>query len=1126
MAKTFRLYTGADITHWQDRGGDYNNETIKSIQGGDADKAKQFPTSIPSPFARMDLFRAALEAFESPTIKLDGDSNNHRIISECLDLLELLYNYDNISNRLEVIVWDRKVDLPKLEQSDSEGHKLLAKTLNLYFNQDKDSFAFEHFTRFYIFLLDGYVLGGTSPKSLVFTTANSKDFAKHTFDNDTLFSGVIKPLYARNREFIKYIFTLFEANTKLKQLMPEFYGYLKKNRQFIQANDLSFFHELTALNDSNLTDFDAISYDSLLIEVFGCPLRKIRKSNQLEDIQNESQFLIHTKKKFDGPVPMVLATNGSLGHLNYLNKNTNWDVNLQVEESTIQFDKRILPGKSFVYPYYHYADFLADEIYETPYKLNAKYFFDGNFSNQTDDNEVGYLLPLKPLFFELFDRDDLINKRFGGKPMMEIVKRKSRVDVCLRIPINKGQDYIELNRRYEDVEISLQSGKISMYNQYLRIYPFKKLPIQPNYYVSIIDENQNDQKANLMVEFDGQRATKTSRKSKFGQNGSFYNTYFSRIQNNFDTISIKQVDAKDANVFLPLWGAENASGGQFTFAIDFGTSNTHIEYTINNGFAKVLNYKKENQVFGDSFIELGPEQQILFDLEFLPEEIGVDTAINFPIRTVLFDYKNYQQNDYQAILDYNIGFSYEKKMLLKSNRSRAITNLKWINSITNREEQQAQVSCFLEQLIVMCKNKVLEMDGDIRNTKFIWSYPLSYGTHQIKKVEANFTELIEAHFGQNIQIDKVCESVAPFYAISKEGKLLGSSNTILSIDIGGGTVDSVIYQNQQVKNVTSMIFGANYIYANGYETALKTNTFHEIGERFISSFSKENQDKINSIKSTIEHAEQDEEAYRMSNLISYLFSIEHQKEFAGLSNISFSKFVANDENLRTVYLMYYSSLIYFNIKALQLQGVEKPDKIIFSGNGSKILHILDSSKSERKESLEEYTDYIIQWIYKENSAVTVYSSSHPKELTAQGAVLLPNEDESVLTALSARNINKIFTTYLGDSANTVIGCESDLKYDDITTTTLESVYVTYEDFIRMFLSSPLTKDLFGIERDLKKLLKDVLLHKKRAIEFLEAGTNLRKKQVSETDNVADPLFFYIIRGMLNDSLRVLIPNEN
>ncbi|MVZ60537.1 hypothetical protein [Sphingobacterium humi] len=1126
MAKTFRLYTGADITHWQDRGGDYNNETIKFIQGGDEDKAKNFPTSIPSPFARMDLFRAALASFESASMKLDGDSNNHRIISECLDLLELLYNYDNISSRLEIIVWDRNIHLPALQKSTSAGHKLLAKTLNLYFNQDKESFQFDEFKRFYIFLLDGYVLGGTSPKSIVFTTANSKEFAKHTFDNDTLFSGVIKPLYARNREFIKYIFTLFEAYPQLKHLMPEFYGYLKKNKEYLQATDLSFFHELSDLNESNLNDFEEISFDNLRIEVFGFPLRKIRKSTLIDDIQKDSEFLIHTDKPFTGPTPMVLANNGNLSHLNYLNSNTKWDVNQKVENIEIPLERRVLPGKSIVYPYYHYADFLAEEIYETPYKLNSKFFFDGNFSNQTDDNDVGYLLPLKSLFFELFTINDLINKRFAGKPMMEIVKRKSRVDVYLRIPINKGRDFIELTRRYEDVGVSSQSGKIVLYNQYLRMFPFKKSSIKPNYYINIIDESHSDINGNLTVEFDNKKASKASRKSKTGQNGSFYNTFFYRLQHNFDTISICQVDSKEANVLIPIWASEHAAGGNFTFAIDFGTSNTHVEYTVNNGFSKALNYKNESAIFGQTFIALDPEKQELFDQEFLPDEISAQSAVNFPIRSVLFDFKNYQPNNFQSILDYNIGFYYEKKLLLKSNSSRAISNLKWINATRNRDEQDAQVRSFLEQIIVMCKNKVLEEDGDIRKSKFIWSYPMSYGTHQIKKVETDISELIEIHFGTHIQIDKVCESVAPFYAISKEGKILGSSNTILSIDIGGGTVDSVTYQNQQVKNVTSMIFGANYIYANGYETALNTNTFYQIGEQFIASLSQENQHKVKSIKSGIEHVDQDEEAYKMSNLISYYFSIENHKEFAGMSNISFSKFLANDENLRAIYLFYYASLIYFNIKSLRLQGISKPDKIIFSGNGSKLLHILDSSKSNHKEILEEYTDFIIRWIYEEMSSVTVLTSSHPKELTAQGAVLLPHEDETVLASLSSKNINKIFTTYLGDADNSIIDYAKEMKYDDISLENLESVYHVYEDFVKMFFATPLIKDLFGIERDLKKILQDVLLHKKRALEFLEAGISRRRKQVAETDNIADPLFFYIIRGMLNDSLRVLIPNEN
>src|SRR5690606_7670841 len=139
------------------------------------------------------------------------------------------------------------------------------------------------------------------------------------------------------------------------------------------------------------------------------------------------------------------------------------------------------------------------------------------------------------------------------------------------------------------------------------------------------------------------------------------------------------------------------------------------------------------------------------------------------------------------------------------------------------------------QLISMCKTKALIEGASLSGTKFIWTYPLSYGSYQINQISNLIEDIVIKYFGDNIEINPICESIAPFYSVSAEGKLLCSSNNILALDIGGGTIDSVIYQNNEVKNVSSMIFGANYLYGNGYEKSIRTNVFYRLGEEFISS---------------------------------------------------------------------------------------------------------------------------------------------------------------------------------------------------------------------------------------------------------------------------------------------------
>ena len=1122
MAKKFRLFEGEDLTHWQVRAGDYNSNVIKSIQGGDIDKAKNFPTSIPSPFARLDLFRAAFAAFENPEMHLDGDSNNHRIIGECLDLLELLYNYDNVKDRLKVVVWDKSIDLPKLEQSTSAGHQLLAKTLRLFLNQDNSAFHFDQFNRFYIFYWDGFILGGTSPKSLVFTTANPKEFAEISVEEDVLFSGKSKPLYKRNKEFIRYIISLFVSNDILRKYMSEFYTYVRKNLEHIQRTDLSFFKELDELDTNSINDFGVISHDSIYLEVFHIPLRKIKKEDLVEKIANESEFLIYSTKPIQGLIPMVLMENSNLGHLNYLNNMTKWDINQKVNSTKLRLEDRELPGKAIKYPFFTVDDFLTSEIYEVPYQINDSQFFDGNYTNETKNGSVGYLLPLAPMFFELFSETDLWTKKIAGFPMIEIIKRNSFVQVVLRIPINKGKNHIELIKKYVSDDANEKQGIIKTCEKYVSIYPFVRTTDNPNYYIQIIDEDKNDSPDHLQlqVKYDLNLPKSTSLKSKFGKNGSFYNTVFQQINYNFNTILLKQADASEGNYLIPKWQDVSQTGNKFTFSLDFGTSNTHIEFSINGERPRPLNFSTENNGYGFSFDVnkvIGKEVGVILDFEFFPRAINRDFEVNFPIRTSIFDYGNFNPVDYKSVLDYNIAFFYEKTPLMRSNDSKARTNLKWQNDNVTDLEQKAWVASFLEQLIIMCKTRILLDGGNISLTNFVWTYPLSYGSHQINEISGQMENHIQKHFGRMVKIEPICESIAPFYSMTNDGKLLGSSSNILSLDIGGGTVDSVIYQNNEVKNISSMIFGANFLYGNGYIKSFNSNKFYELSEEFACTIPG-GFNKFFPIKDEIVRRE------KIEDIISFYYSLENQIELRGKENVSFSKFLSGKHEVRLIYLFYFSSILYFNLVSMKALNMDPPTKILFSGNGSKFLDQLDLNR--KKLGIKEYAISLIKKIFGiHNNEVDleIFTNDNPKELTAKGALSIIDNEQELIEKFSIRNINRTFSTYLGDTDLTFISTQNPILYSELNSKNIKSIITQYKSFVDFFLNQNEVdvKDLFAIKIDFKKKFESMLLNENKAKEFLEAGLSFRKKQISENERISDPLFFYIIRGMLGEIMQSL-----
>lgn len=1132
MAKVFRLFDDTPMTHWQSRSTDYSSVIIEKIISPDGDQSSILPTSIPSPFARLDLFNTAFRYFNDANNRLDGYTNNHKLVSDCLDLLELLYNKDSINGELIIKVWDKQRDLAKLTDSSYSRHQLLGRTLDLFLKQDDEAFNFDQLHRIYIFYFNHKIIGATSPKTMVFTSANDLGFAQVTLHDRKLFT---EPASLKNRDedFIFYLMAFFKENPSLSRYMPTFYDYVKRNVKEKMEQDKTFVAAINALDVQFLENKTTIDGNDYVVEVFNVPFRTKSVKNIQERIGRESQFLIHASKTVSGLPPMVLATNGNLGMLDYLYQGVKWDVNTKVPPPADEMlDVRILPGKDVKYPYLTVDDFLEQDIYETPYEINKDAFFDGNFTNESDQQGIGYLLPLKKTFFTYFSEEDLIKRSFSGKKIIEIIKKKSSVNVKLRIPIDGGRHVVELEKKYETTDINPQKGKIIPCAKYFQLFPIQKAIVNPNYYMQVVDGGVNDYSHSFQLAFDGRQADFRSMKAKRdSRNGSFYNTYYFRFKEDFNAISFKEEDSDNANYLIPLWRNERHTGGAYTFAIDFGTSNTHVEYSVNNSAPSPLNLPSDKNGFATSFNKLDTSISSLHeiqnhkDIEFIVENISSESNYNFPIRTVILDYNNFDPTNFQTILDYNIGFTYEKTSMPSLNNVKAITNLKWVNGIEDIEGE-ARMRSFLEQLIIMCKTKVLVERGDISKTRFTWTYPLSYGQYKINLMAGLMEELAEQHFGPGIECIKLSESIAPFYSIASTGKILGTSNTILSLDIGGGTIDSVVYQNRKVITISSVLFGANYLYSAGYTTDLRSNGFYRLGSKFFTGLSN-----VNSYHNLKEIGETIEQSGKIDDIIAYYFSLDKKKELQNVNNKSFNAFLAMHANERAVFLFYLASIIYNSVTAMKIAGISAPSYLTFSGTGSKFLSIIDKSSS--KESIVIYATAIINAVYElqdssEKMRVKVLVPDSPKELTSKGAINVLEEGEEVLAELSINSLDEKFRSYLGDKEQTIISNDNRLTYEDLGSQFNESVYQAYSEFVSLFFQLPGInyKNDFGIDYDLKRKFESILLDKKVAIEFLEAGLAQRTKQVSATDIVSDNLSFYIVRGMLGEMLNKLQEDEN
>lgn len=158
MSKIFRLYKEGASTYqdWNNSPAfPYNSASRDSIEDPDGASARHEITSIPSPFARIDLVKNAFKEVckidrRTRTANLDGDSIFHKTVSDTLDVAEIFFNIDKYNGKIEVIKWEPSVMLAELENSDIPGHKYLADALRKYMTSDAGTYNFGSMKNIYL----------------------------------------------------------------------------------------------------------------------------------------------------------------------------------------------------------------------------------------------------------------------------------------------------------------------------------------------------------------------------------------------------------------------------------------------------------------------------------------------------------------------------------------------------------------------------------------------------------------------------------------------------------------------------------------------------------------------------------------------------------------------------------------------------------------------------------------------------------------------------------------------------------------------------------------------------------------------------------------------------------------
>ena len=154
MSYILRLHKEGDNT-LKDWGvsSQYGRYVIDQIEDPDGESSTREITSIPSPFARIDLVKTAFAKvvqMAKKTKTLDGFTIHHKMVSDCFDVGQLFYEFDKHKDKFELIVWDKDIDLQALLDSTNPAHKQLGETYRIYLSQDSETYNFQLMDRMYM----------------------------------------------------------------------------------------------------------------------------------------------------------------------------------------------------------------------------------------------------------------------------------------------------------------------------------------------------------------------------------------------------------------------------------------------------------------------------------------------------------------------------------------------------------------------------------------------------------------------------------------------------------------------------------------------------------------------------------------------------------------------------------------------------------------------------------------------------------------------------------------------------------------------------------------------------------------------------------------------------------------
>jgi len=1168
----------------------YGVNEISNCPDPDGGNRTEMPTAIPSPFARFDLVKTAFKNItNSPSLKADSggkraSKHDEKLVSHTLDLAEIVFNYRTYAGKVEILKWnkggskggneiDEKSSLYALEKKQPD----FADALKLYMKLDAKAYNFDQLENIFLFKSgqqQDSIIGSTSPITLFCPSAARFDGLGlvRQKDKKPYFCDDYMPLYERSENFQEWFYSLL--------------GYLKLKCKGADLSDIREYARKSLDNLDHVKDEELIgkltkSYDpdteseskfestyvelhvggetNAPVDILGVNVRVVG-SEIVDGILNNSDFVIVPTKKVDGSKNLPLALQSRFARTGFKYGEGEWIpgtiVPSYVEGSWTK--KRDMPGiGGATGNYVTVSDFLEPYLVKTIYPISKNFLaFD-----KMDNSEYGYLYPLKEDFFNFFSIKSL--NAIGPKnPKISLAfQNDGSVKVTLDVPIKKTGQKVTFERIYKNSEelpdeSKIDGGVIVTKRFGITVFPFVKgnikeiYGVDPDYRVQFIDYDCSDlvfqaesQIVGLVDSVKDIKGTlkKNTRSDK--TRGTPASSRYYEIKEEFDFIRVKMVGNVVALV-IPQWKEAVYSGKKYTFAVDFGTTNTHIAYMVGSDPVKsfditgIGNDVQIASLFDETSVKTNDglenenalEIKDLIDKEFVPRVIGNSGGYVFPLRTALAYNEdiptNWPQIGLNPLFESNIPFCYEK---LQLTGYKIETNLKWNAA---GDPNKYRINAYFRQIMMLLQNKVLVTGGSLKETRLIWFYPSSMSENDIGGLEEKWKDnfkryfvdkrIIEEHRDKDAEerVKGRLESLAPYYA---QGEAAFSGANVLSVDIGGGTTDVAVFCNGKLKGTTSFRFAGNALFGDAYSLNGQGADKNGFVIRFKSMFDELLGNEFIVGRGVLDDVLAKKKA---EDINAFFFSVEGNigfwTELLGMVAVdkepySYSVMIRNmGHDLMFLVLYFYVALIYHVGQVLKNMKDDqvKLNFVIFSGTASKILKIL----TKRNNILTKLTVEVFEHFGLADNDLEIILTNEPKEATCKGGLNMKDTDQQgkvkpfVYSCVKEGFESATYNEYLEDAKKeekSEIG-KSLVEFHKFFFSLDDPARVEFHEF-------------FGIESMVTRYVKGQ--YEKLIKKWVKSAVMADQEGVTQKDNIATETPFFIPLKAIIQDLSFAIANR-